>query len=60
MFFLTFLFLFCFSKENLIKINKKEKESKKKLFEKYGYKKINLIKKKIIKNKKIYYSKYKI
>ena len=40
MLFLTFLFLFCFTKENLIKVNKKEKESKRKLFEKYGYTKI--------------------
>ena len=53
MFFLTFLFLFYFIKENLIKVNIKEKERKRKLFEKYGYKKINLIKKKIVKNKKI-------
>ena len=53
MLYLTFLFLFCFTKENLIKVNKKEKESKRKLFEKYSYKKINLIKKKIVKNKKI-------
>ena len=40
MLYLTFLFLFCFTKENLIKVNKKEKESKRKLFEKYGYTKI--------------------
>ena len=36
-----------------VHLNKKEKERKRKLFEKYDYKKINLIKKKIVKNKKI-------
>jgi hypothetical protein len=49
----NFSFFILFLKGNLIKINKKEKESKRKLFEKYSYKKINLIKKKIVKNKKI-------